>query len=764
MRDRSKGGKKPIAEIGALRKQFQYCLTVAFMIICLLGGGAAEATKHKRKVLVLNSYHNGYIWSDEIMKAVRAEFNKSGLNVELCIEYMDTRRHWRPDTVFPLLKELYQTKYQSQQPDVIISSDNCALAFILANRDSVFPGVPVVFCGVHGFSDFVLKGWDNLIRGEARELKNHKGITGVLEEYDYESTFRIALKLHRSARQIVVIDEKSPDSYGYWARIKSAVSKQDREVKLIVFSLSELSMAELLSKVEELGEESIVLLVCAFRDIEGDEYSLEESAKMISERCAAPMYAVDSRWVGLGALGGRTTCASHQGQAAAGMAIRILNGESAGNIPVLSESPNEYMFDYVQLKHFGILPSELPEGSIIINEPESFYYRYKWRIWAVIGLVTGLTAIISILLANILLRKKAEEAMWEYRELFSAFMDQLPATAFMKDEKCRMKYVNPYMIKVFSSDKWIGQTAAEYFPPEIAEGVLAHDSRTLSEGPSSREEWVPDRNGRMRCMQTYKFPIHREGKPPLIGGVAIDITERKGADEKLIDYQAQLKSLASQLILAEERERRRIAMELHDRISQTLAICKLELDALRASASCKSFPQALDEVSDSLGKAIADTRSLTFDLSFPLLYELGFEAAVAAWLTEQIEKKYGIATEFKEDKEHKPLDDDVRVLLFRSVQELLINAVKHSQAKKVTVSVRKVGDRIYVSVEDNGVGFNVKEAAGTVGKTGGFGLFSIRERLEELDGHFEIESEPGKGTKVILMAPLKQSDIKHKQG
>lgn len=133
-------------------------------------------------------------------------------------------------------------------------------------------------------------------------------------------------------------------------------------------------------------------------------------------------------------------------------------------------------------------------------------------------------------------RKRAEEALQESQEVFTCFMNQLPITAFMKDEHRRVQYVNPYMAEKFGADNWINQTAAEYFPPEIAEGVLAHDGRVLREGPSFREEWVPDKNGQMRCMQTYKFPIHREGKPPLIGGVAIDITQRRRAEEKIAEY------------------------------------------------------------------------------------------------------------------------------------------------------------------------------------------------------------------------------------
>ena len=235
--------------------------------------------------------------------------------------------------------------------------------------------------------------------------------------------------------------------------------------------------------------------------------------------------------------------------------------------------------------------------------------------------------------------------------------------------------------------------------------------------------------------------------------------ERKRAEKRAREYQAQLKSLASQLTLAEERERHRLAIELHDRISQALVISKIKLEALRKSGSGRNLDKALDDVCNSIGRTIQDTRTLTFDLSSPVLHELGFEMAVSEWLTDQIQKKYGITVEFGADGEAKPLDDDVRILLFRDVRELLINVVEHSHAHKVKVSIKRLGEQISVTVEDDGVGFDPAEVLSMAAGKGEFGLFSIRERLERSGGHLEIESRPRCGCRIKMMAPLKKENL-----
>ncbi len=245
----------------------------------------------------------------------------------------------------------------------------------------------------------------------------------------------------------------------------------------------------------------------------------------------------------------------------------------------------------------------------------------------------------------------------------------------------------------------------------------------------------------------------------LLGGIYLSVFEINKARKQLDADVTQLKSLASQLSLTEERERHRLAMQLHDHIGQSLIISKAKLDEQCGSEAPGELADVLGEVCECLGQVIEDTRTLTFDLSPPVLYLVGFEAAADQWLTDEIQKKHGIKTEFENDGQRKPLDDDIRTVLFRNMRELLINFVKHAKAEKVKVSVSKLDANIQVCIEDDGIGFDPVEIKSRAAASGKFGLFSIRERLEQLGGRVEIDSKPGGGSRIMMTAPLQNAKV-----
>jgi len=230
--------------------------------------------------------------------------------------------------------------------------------------------------------------------------------------------------------------------------------------------------------------------------------------------------------------------------------------------------------------------------------------------------------------------------------------------------------------------------------------------------------------------------------------------ERKLAERKLLVYQSRLKSLASELSLAEEKEKHRIAVQMREKAAQTLMASELKLQMLSKSASPEELGKVVDDVCQMLIATIRDLQSLSLEINSPTLYEVGFEKGVACLVEEQIDRKSAIKSKFEDDGQVKPLSDDVKILLFRSVRELLSNVIEHAHAQNVKVSIRKLGSQIKVRIEDDGVGFNPSEIAQRKGKQQGSGHFSIGERLRELGGYLEIDSNPGQGCRVTMTAPL----------
>jgi PAS domain S-box-containing protein len=233
----------------------------------------------------------------------------------------------------------------------------------------------------------------------------------------------------------------------------------------------------------------------------------------------------------------------------------------------------------------------------------------------------------------------------------------------------------------------------------------------------------------------------------------LEIEKCKLNERKLMEQQDKMRSLSSELLLTEERERRHIATELHDRIGQTLAVAKIKLDELRSASTSNGTAETLDDIREFIEQTIQDTRSLTFELSPPILYELGLEAALA-WLTSQIREKHGLQIDIKDDGQPKPLDDGCRVVAFQAVRELLFNIVKHARAKNATVSIKRDNNAVCIDIADDGIGFDTAEVETAASGSRGFGLFSIQERLRPLGGTMEIQSEPDRGTRASLVVPL----------
>ncbi|HBA82816.1 MAG TPA: hypothetical protein DCZ95_01860 [Verrucomicrobia bacterium] len=366
------------------------------------------------------------------------------------------------------------------------------------------------------------------------------------------------------------------------------------------------------------------------------------------------------------------------------------------------------------------------------------------------------------LIGEALCRFHMEETLRESESKYRTLVEKLPAvtymaalnkrfgTLFVSSQIESMLGFTPQEV-VAQPDFWLRQ-----IHPEDRDRVLA----VITEACAGRQHFTVEY--RVQAKKGHEVWIRddgavvldEQGRPLFIQGVAMDVTEQKKAQLAIEAYQSELRSLSSSLTLAEERARRQLAEALHDSVGQVLALTLLKLGLLGQEISGKAAKATLAEIRSLFNDAIRQTRTLCFELSPPILYELGLEAAIE-WLGEQFRRHHGFRFVFKGTTKPHSFDESLNVLLFQSVRELLMNVVKHSRATRVEVSSRLSDGHLILRIADNGKGFDLRNGRDDRTRNNSIGLFSVRERMRHIGGTFDVESAPGCGAVVTLRAPVK---------
>ena len=356
--------------------------------------------------------------------------------------------------------------------------------------------------------------------------------------------------------------------------------------------------------------------------------------------------------------------------------------------------------------------------------------------------------------------KLIAESLRRSEKKYRTLLENLPQKIFHKDShsvyiSCNKNYADDLNIR---PDEITGKTDYDFYPRKLAEKYRADDKEIMKRGvvKTIEERYVQD--GEKMIVHTVKVPI-KDKREKAIGvlGIFWDITARKKMEHKVAAYQKDLQALALQLTSVEERERKNLATFLHDNIGQSLSILKIQLAVFAKFASSEQSKEEMQKILTHIDQMIKDTRSLTYDLSPAIVYQLGLSAGLE-YLVEQVSKQSDIMIHFKDDKRLKSLDNDTSIFLYRSVHELLINVLKYAKAHNVNVSFERSNDHALISVADDGVGFAPSKGYASKNPgSKGIGLFSIKERLSQLGGKCTIVSKLNHGTRVSLMLPLNKN-------
>ena len=444
------------------------------MTMCLLAAAVAYAQPDStQKVLILNSYHKGFKWTDDQVSAAEKVLSEGHKHIELFVEYMDTKRLYSEEYLGHLFN-IYRLKYKNVHLDTIIATDDNALWFVLQHHKELFGEAPVSFCGINDYKKSFLKG--------------KQQFTGLVEVLDIKPTIDLALELHPETRRIIVVVDSTPTGLGQKRDI-AAVARHYNNLQFEYIEGKENSHAQLFEKLGSLSRDSIVLLTVWLRDKNNVYLSPDKGGRLISSRSTVPVYGIIDMYHGCGIVGGKLLNSRTHGRVAAEIALRIINGETPANIPAIFKSTNPYMFDYKELERWNIIPSELPEGSIIINKPISFYRENKRLIWIVIGIFSSLILIVLMLTNNILHRKKTEEALRKSEKRHRTILRTAMEGFWFLDTKGRLLEANEAYCRMsgYNEDELRNMSIVDLEASETPEEINANIEKIILQGKTRFE-------------------------------------------------------------------------------------------------------------------------------------------------------------------------------------------------------------------------------------------------------------------------------------
>jgi len=369
---------------------------------------AAEGIGEAKNVLILNSYSEGFTWTREIVQGIIDTLQESDYILDISVEYMDWKNHPERENI-ESLRDYYGYKYRDKRIDVIIASDDAAVDFALKNRAGIFSDAPVVFCGVNEV------GFDSIVSG-------HENVTGIIEQVDPGETVRLAAEAIPELKKIYLIYDTTESAMSSGQLALSALKKTRPDIEGV--SLSDMTYDDLFDAVSNAEPDSAVFIISFYRDKNGKSMSFERLCEEVGRLSNVPVFNLYDFTIGHGALGGSMLSGRMHGELAAKMALRILGGESASEIPVSREKTTRTVYDYEQLVRFGIPAERVEKDGEIINRPSSVFEQYKFLILAVLGVIAVLTVLTMFLVIYVRRLKEAEKKLQDsYREMEATYQE-----------------------------------------------------------------------------------------------------------------------------------------------------------------------------------------------------------------------------------------------------------------------------------------------------------------------------------------------------
>lgn len=337
-------------------------------------------------VVLINSYHPGFRWSDRMVEGIRSELEEAARPVEFYVEYLDTKRRMYSEESEYIRRfaDLLEAKYADTAVDLLMTTDDNALAFYLDSGESIFPDIPLVFAGVNHLENHQVAG-------------NHL-ITGVTETDNHSRSVEMILGLHPDIETIYVVTDSTTSGQGNRSKLERLADLWSDRVNFeFLSSTNGLTFEALLLKLRGLPERSVVLYRDFFVDSAGGYVEPQRMISLVSAASPVPVYSFGDMYLGHGITGGVITSSERHGRLAAELAKHVLDGVPPSGIPVRPDAVAEAVFDYRQLRRFGIPQTDLPRGSRVIGRPPSLIRDYATPFWVMALSILGLAGLSIVL-------------------------------------------------------------------------------------------------------------------------------------------------------------------------------------------------------------------------------------------------------------------------------------------------------------------------------------------------------------------------------
>ncbi len=704
-----------------LRETRLIILSAAFLISA---GTSVFSDTPQKTIMILNSYHSGYLWSDSIVQGIQSVIPPE---MQISIEYMDTKRY-SYERMEPHILEFLKEKCKARPPAGIISTDDNALTFLLAHHDEIFPDIPLVFCGVNQ---------------PPEELHLHRDhITGLFENNEHRETLLTALRLLPETKRIYFINDNTVSGVLQYNKIRAIAETDLSHIETVFLNEDRgINLDRINTALKDAPPHSIVY----FADLNLDDKNIPIDYRIVlpelTRKYPLPFFASIESYINYGIVGGKVTSGFYQGELATHMLIESLSGTPASEIPIESTLPNKYIFNTEQLKRFGIPRKNLPENSILLNNEQSVFMQALVWILPAFLLALFFFFLATALLFNMYRRRTAEKALAYEQMLFRSMLDNIPDHIYFKDREGKYLKINAAMASYFgiaNPEEAEGRTNEQFLPPEYAAYMKKIEDEILTKSHSVRvEEASFSIEGKpLRWESNIKIPIiNEDGITIGTMGVSRDISQLKTTQEELE------KSLYEKEVLLRE---------VHHRVKNNLTMIVSLISLQEGDIESRKTLSFYTSLRNRIHSISLIHEKIYKSNDFTRINLKEYIEDLSGSITAAVGGQFSDLTiDIKVDNTSLVLEKAIPTGII--LNELITNSLKHGFTRGgkniLSISAKRNKTELTLTITDNGNGY---PESLDPGKTQSLGFRLIHALTAQLEGNFSWRNKNGAQSSITF--------------